>query len=302
MTATTIPVPPELVAVLNETKALDTPQHFQELLDRSQAEMQRIVHEVGGPNQPVRDTLIELRYLYLYTGTYAEALAAKGYGAERRRWLRDAIRLLDTAETWFGEATGAGVFNIRPVADVVDASRPWRAQIGGIGGHAFVFEDGIAEQFADVNSTGTLTEEQSDLRTLNALVTKYEERLRQHGLTDALIAQGKVLLAEATGRDFLAIFGLQNQADAINLRNRVLTFATQLGKEARAAGINACFDDPAGRAKFEARSFRNALRRLRPHRHAAAAGTPANPAMPADPGAADATGSPAIAATAARAR
>ena len=67
------------------------------------------------------------------------------------------------------------------------------------------------------------------------------------------------------------------------LRNRIITYATLLGNEARAAGINGCFDDADAKRRFEATSFRNAPRRLRPARRrgAAADETPApEPAAP----------------------
>jgi hypothetical protein len=50
-----------------------------------------------------------------------------------------------------------------------------------------------------------------------------------------------------------------------------VTYATLLGGEARAAGINGCFNDADAKRRFEAASFRNALRRLRPRRRNAAA-------------------------------
>jgi hypothetical protein len=80
------------------------------------------------------------------------------------------------------------------------------------------------------------------------------------------VAAGQALLDEANGRDLRGVLGLRNQEEALSLRNRIITYATLLGAEARASGINACFDDDAARRRFEATSFRNALRRLRPSR------------------------------------
>ncbi len=53
------------------------------------------------------------------------------------------------------------------------------------------------------------------------------------------------------------------------LRNRIVTYATMMGREARAAGLNGCFDDPEASRRFEASSLRNALRRLKPRRKGA---------------------------------
>jgi hypothetical protein len=67
------------------------------------------------------------------------------------------------------------------------------------------------------------------------------------------------------------VLGLRNQEEAVFLRNRIITYATLLGAEARAAGINGCFDDEDARRRFEAASFRNAIRRLRPRRRSGSA-------------------------------
>jgi hypothetical protein len=134
-----------------------------------------------------------------------------------------------------------------------------------------------------VNSTGTLDEEKSDLKTLNDLVKQHADRLALVGMKSDLVAQGKALLDEASGRDLLGVLGLRNQEEAVFLRNRIITYATLLGAEARAAGINGCFDDPDAKRRFEATSFRSALRRLRPRRRGAAAEV--TPAPTPDPGA-----------------
>jgi len=55
-------------------------------------------------------------------------------------------------------------------------------------------------------------------------------------------------------------------AEATALRNRILTFVTLLAREARAAGINACHDDELARSRFEAASFRTAMRAIRNRR------------------------------------
>ena len=225
--------------------------------------MNRVVREVMGPNQALGATKIELRDLYLAVDSYADRLVASNYGPERRAFFRDAIRLVDTSCLWFGEGQRTGVYKARTVEQVVQASRPWRSRVAAIAAHAFVFQPEIADQFADVNTSGTIVEENSDLMTMNALVAQHGDRLKEYGLTDSLIAQGKTLLDEADERELAGIVGVRNQEDGILLRNRVLTYAIALGAEARAAGINACFDDEVARKRFEKASFRQALRRLR---------------------------------------
>ena len=149
------------------------------------------------------------------------------------------------------------------------ASRPWRARLKAFGAQAFVFEPDVADQFADVNSTGTLDEERRDLRMLNDLVKQHGGQLAAVGMKPAFVSEGKALLDETSGRDLLGVLGLRNQEEAIFLRNRIVTYATLLAAEARAAGINGCFDDADARRRFEAASFRGALRRLRPRRRSA---------------------------------
>ncbi|WP_437774140.1 hypothetical protein [Sorangium sp. So ce1097] len=69
-----------------------------------------------------------------------------------------------------------------------------------------------------------------------------------------------------SGRDLLRILGLRNREEAMVFSNSIVTYATLLGHEARAAGVNACWDMPEAKRRFSAASFRNALRRLRPKR------------------------------------
>ena len=90
-------------------------------------------------------------------------------------------------------------------------------------------------------------------------------------MTPAFANEGSALLEETSGRDLRGVLGLRNQEEAISLRNRIVTYATLLAGEARAAGINGCFGDVDARRRFEAASFRSALRRLRPKRRNASA-------------------------------
>jgi hypothetical protein len=244
----------------DETSSTPHPSEFQSLLRGASPEMDRIVREVFEPQQPVSATLVELRDLLSATGAHRGALAARQYTAVRRNSLRDAIRLLDTAQNWFVE--GEAPQMQRSVEAVIQASRPWRAKLKAIGEHAFVFEPEIAAQFADTNTTGTLEEEQTDLETLHALTRQHKERLLQYGLTEEMVARGQQLLLEANGRDLFGILGLRNREDALYLRNRLLTYATLLGKEARAAGLNTFHEDEDRRKRFEQNSLAQALRKL----------------------------------------
>lgn len=272
------------LAVLHDTREAATPAEFQSLLDSAKTEMDRVVREVQEPSQPIATSLIELRDLSLSVTSYEAKLAAVNYGPARRAFFRDAIRLVATADLWLGEGARTGAFRVRPVDEVLQASRPWRARLKAHAAQAFAFESDIADQFADVNSTGTLDEEKADLKMLNDLVKQHADRLAQVGMKADLVAQGKALLDEASGRDLLGVLGLRNQEEAIFLRNRIITYAALLGAEARAAGINGCFEDPDAKRRFEATSFRNALRRLRPRRRGAAAEVTSAPT--AEPGAA----------------
>jgi hypothetical protein len=56
------------------------------------------------------------------------------------------------------------------------------------------------------------------------------------------------------------IVGLRNQAEATLLRNRILTYAVSLGREARAAGVNA-WSWTAGEASAAASAALAARRR-----------------------------------------
>lgn len=265
-------------AVLEETKPCSTPAEFETLLQAAQAEMPRVIREEMGPEQPVTVTVTELRDLYLAASENTAALEAVNYDQARRTLFRDAIRLLDTAQLWFGEGSRAGVYRPPTVEETVQSSRPWRERLGAYAAQAFVFEPEIAELLADVNSSGTLEEEIEDLRMLVQESTLHRDRLIEVGASEAFLNQGGALLKAAETRDLLGILGLRNKDEALSLRNRILTYATQLGREARAAGVNGCFDQPEARKRFEAASFRQALRRLRaPRRRKVGADAPLEP-------------------------
>lgn len=269
-------------AILDRTSQLDDPADFQALLAGAKARMDAVVKEVFEPDQMVSTTLTELRDVALAVRQYEAQLDKVKYGADKRNALLDSIRLAATAQVWFGDGIRDGAFRPRAQADVLAASRPWRARLKAFGDQAFVFQPEIAEQLGDVNSSGTLDEEIADLDMLNKLVDQHHDALTAVGMTEKFVQQGKTLYEEATGRDLAAIVGVRNRNEAILLRNRILTFATMLGREARAAGVNACFDDDTARRRFEAASFRSALRSLRGKRRAAKQDAPTEP-TPAAP-------------------
>lgn len=268
-----IQLPADQQNVLEQTRPVDTPEQFELLLQAARPEMGRVVREVMLPNQGITTILTELRDLYLTVIQHTAPLDAVNYGALRRDLFRDSIRLLDTAQLWFGEGNRTGAYRVASVEQVVDASRPWRARLAAYAGQAFVFEPELADLFADVNSTGTLEEEVADLRMLVREAALHRDRLVAVGAAEAFLMQGESLLRTAESRDLLGILGIRNQEEATTLRNTILTYAIQLGREARAAGVNGCFDQPEARRRFEAASFRDALRRLRaPRRRGGSAG------------------------------
>jgi hypothetical protein len=271
-------------AALEQTRRADTPAEFQALMSAARPEMSRVVREVMEPNQSIQLTVTELRDLYLTVTSYEPKLTASGYGPARRTLLRDAVRLLETAHVWFGEGQRTGVYKVRTIEELVAASRPWRERLAAYGGHAFWADPEVADQLGDVNASGTLEEEQQNLERLLLLIEQHRAALEAVGLSDAFALEGKQLLEEASGRDLLGVLGIRNRDEGKLLRNRIATYATMLGREARAAGINACFDDPVARGRFEAASFRDAVRRMRPKRRAGEArrddDAPEEPAAP----------------------
>ena len=261
-----IEVSKEQSEVLARTSPCETPAEFEALRAEAKPRMAAIVREVQEPNQAVGTTVTELRDLAVTVLLHQAPLEKVKYGPEKREGFIHAIRLVTTAQAWFGEGVRTGAFRARSAAEVVEASRPWRARLKAFGEHAFVFDEALAAQFADVNSTGTVDEEVSDLLTLNNLIGEHKEALLEVGVTEQFIQEGLSLYEEAHGRDLGAIAGVRNRAEATELRNRLFTFAILLGREARAAGVNACYGDDTARRRFEAASFREALRSLRPRR------------------------------------
>lgn len=266
MSSMAIELSPEQQAALYETRVFEDPAGFETARAAAQPAMDVIVKEVMEPNQGADATLLELRDLYLLTKRHAAQLDTVKYTDQKRAAFAAAIRLVATADAWFGEGKRTGAYRTRTLEEVLQASRPWRARLKAWGEHAFALEPDVADQFADVNSSGTIQEEQEDLRMLSDLVRQHEARLGEVGMTPAFVAQGKALLDEASGHGLLGIIGLRNKEEAITLRNRIFTYGLALAREARAAGVNACFDDPEARRRFEAASFRNALRKLRRRR------------------------------------
>ncbi|EYF07763.1 hypothetical protein [Chondromyces apiculatus] len=301
----------EQQAVLVQTRAVDTTAEFEALLATVRTEMNQVVQEVMAPSQAIDDTLIELRDLYLTAVQHAVVLEGVGYTEARLEAFRTGLRLLDTAHLWFGEGARTGAFRALNVAKLVAASRPFRARLKAYAAQAFVFEPDIAARFADVNSSRTVEEEIADLRMLMGEARSRQEQLSAVGVTEAFLVEGEALLDNAEKRDLLGVLGIRQHDDAITLRNAILTYTILLGREARAAGVNACFGKAEVRVRFEGLSFRKALRRLRPKtRPAAASGegpekpvpdkptTPTGPSKPTTPaptttsGNATTTGSP----------
>ncbi|AKT37188.1 hypothetical protein [Chondromyces crocatus] len=253
-------------AVLEETRAIDTPEAFAALLQHAQPELGALVDEVMGPDQPVDATLIALRQLYRLLSQHADALTAVNYGATARESFRDAIRLVDTAQLWFLEGTRARNHRPLTVKEVVAASRPFRARLRAYAAQAFAYEPATRAVLSSKNRSGTIDEELSALRRLVGAAREHQARLVAVGATEAWIEEGEALLTQAGQRNLLGIVGIRRQDEAHHLRDALLTYAVLRGRHARAAGVNACFDQPALRRSFEEVSLRECLRRTRTRR------------------------------------
>ena len=267
-----IELSPKQAAALARIAPIQDPAEFQNVHDSAKPEMARIVTEVMEANQRFEITRLECADLYLLIDYHEADLATVGYGPARYELFRNAIRLSATADAWLSDGKRTGAYRTRTVEQVIQASRPWRARLKAYGEQAFAFQPDIADQFADVNTSGTLDEEKDDLTTLTRLVEQHAPRLQEVGMKPEFVTQGKALLDEANGHGLLGILGLRSQQEAFALRDKIFTYVTLLAREARAAGINACFDDPEAKARFEAATFRNALRRIQPKRRGASGG------------------------------
>jgi hypothetical protein len=257
--------------ILKELRICETTEEFQGLLAVARPEMERIFTEAElepqQPNQPIDTTLLELQELYILVCEHIERLKAT-YTQERKELFRDAIRLLETAHAWFQDNTRTGAYRARNIEQIIQASRPWREEVRLIGRAAFVFKPKVATLFDDVNSTNTIEEEKEDLKALLGYLKSKEYRpaLEKKGLTQTLIDQGEELSQEAEGRDLLAVLGIKSGQEALDLRNNLLSYATMLGQEARADAINTFSKEPTIRSNFEAKSFRNAIRKIKARR------------------------------------
>lgn len=249
--------------VIKETQPIDDSSEFKTLHQASAAEIKQVLEETEltaqVPGQPVDTTITTLREILLLTHQYQDALAPR-YGAARRALFQNAVRLAVSAQRWFGEGISEGAFRPRSVEEIISASRPWRRRIKEIADDAFSLKPRLAKPFSDVNSTRTLEEEKTDLPTLNALLKKHQEVLKEHGLTEELIQRGVTLAEEAEGRDLLAVLGLRNRKESLTLRNDLLTYAVVRGREARAAAINILSDHKEAKQRFLDISLRNAIR------------------------------------------
>lgn len=243
--------------LLQETRATEEVGEFQSLRAGVEGELQKMLAstEAQEPARPVEATVTELRALYLLLCRLRPQSTERGL-------LRDAIRLLDTAQAWFGEGLRSGQYRPRTAREVIEASKPWRQKLRLMGRVAFAYRPDLIAQFSDVNSSQTLEEERRDLKALNTLVKEHEEILtKEANLTAQDISQGKTLLAELEQRDLLGTLGLKNQEEALLLRNRLLTFAVLYGRKAAAKGALEFLEVEEERARFEGFTFGGALRR-----------------------------------------
>jgi hypothetical protein len=148
----------------------------------------------------------------------------------------------------------------------VGASLGWRERLRKSAAVVFFREPKRLAVYQDHNESGTIEEELSDLRTLVGAAEGDLARLSKVGFGDGELGDGRRLLAQADGRDVLAVLGIQNQADLKAKRDKLLTFAVELGRYARACAALAFITDPETARRLQKVSFRNALRRIRPLR------------------------------------
>jgi hypothetical protein len=262
----------EQTQALQETRIAEDQASFQALLKEAEPELVDIFetneNEVKTNNEPIPEILIELRDLYFSAKQNQSQLAKNHCGPERIKLFRDAIRLLDTVFTWFGEGSRTGLYRPKTIEQIVEDSRSWRDEIRLISSHAFVRNKALKEQFADVNSTGTLDEESEDLKVLNSLIGAHQKKLTEFGLTEEQLKRGKELQEQAEGRDLLAVLGFRSLDDARYLRNKMVTYAIFMAQEIRIAGEKTFQRDPQKRKLFTLSSFRNTLRSIQAKRGA----------------------------------
>ncbi len=232
-------------------------------VERLEAVLAQRAPEVLVPAQSLADTLTELKDVILLVLRHAQALQRVGYDQAEQDQLVDAVVTAMTFNELFAGRMRGGGFRTLTVEQVVEASRPWRARLSKAAGQAFFFEPALKAVFENVNTSRTVEEEVSDLRTLLLAARENTQALQRVGYDPAQLHKGERLLADAEGRDNVAILGIRSQSDLKLKRDRHLTLAVNLGRYARAAGLNALQDDPTGTADFERVTFRNALRRLR---------------------------------------
>ena len=256
-------LPSGLQVVLDRLSAVK-PTELQVVLDRLAEPIVTKVPEIMEPAQPVEVTKTELTDLVWLLGQHRDPLSSVGYEQEDLDTLADAIVALRTVEDLFSTGLDLGTWKVRTVEEVVQASRAWRSKLRDKAALAFFFQPEHLSIYQDHNESGTIPEEVSDLRVLVSAAKADATKLARVGFTAEDITHGEQLLAEADGRDVLAIVGIRSQEDARILRNRLLTLAVTLGRYGRAAARAAFWDRPDKAALFERASFRNALRRLRP--------------------------------------
>ncbi|MEW5853279.1 MAG: hypothetical protein AB2A00_31150 [Myxococcota bacterium] len=256
----------EMRAVLAELQPATSPEELQALMSRLAAPLQSFVREVMEPDQSVTDTRTELQDLYLLLYSDRVALNAVGFTEVERQRLRDAVRALLTVDGVFTKQIRFGEWRPRSVEEVCKASVPWRGKLRVKAAQAFFFDDAKVATYQDHNATGTLEEEELDLKTLVAAAKQDAAELEAVGFTADDLREGERLLAEAEGRDILGVIGIRTQADMKLTRNKLLTLCVLLARHARTAAASAHWNNPDAAARFERVSFRNAIRRIRPAR------------------------------------
>ncbi len=252
----------ETAKVLEELALAKSPAELQALVAGLEGAI-GLIGEVMEPNQSTEVTRIELADVFVTVLQERETLAAVGYSAEDVQRLRMAIIAARTYDEILKAGLRFGDWKTRTVAEVVEASRPWRDKLRKAGTLAFFFQPTRAAVFHDHNETRTVEEEVTDLRDLLRAAAEAAAELEVRGFTLDDRREGQRLLTEAEHRDVLAIIGIRSQADATLLRNQYLTLAVLLGRHARAAGEARFWNDPNRRAPFERASFTSALRRVR---------------------------------------
>lgn len=274
---------PEQEALLATLAPVRTVAELQTILARLAPVVPRWVPEIMQPSQPADDTRIELLSLYLEVDAHKDRLAGANHGPDAVARFVDAIVAWRTLEAMLSTGLSLGSYRTRTAEEVVAASLAWRDKLRRAASVVFFLEPIRRARYQDHNASGTVEEEISDLRSLVAAATDDVAVLAQAGFGPEDLATGEHLLAEADGRDVLAVLGIRSQSDIKIKRDIYLTLAVTLGRYARACADVAFFADSATNERFRRVSFAKALRRIRPIRPSRDAAPPIDDDEPADP-------------------